>query len=62
MQKGAVTLLIAVLLGVFCVAGCGNEENSVQDSGAEEYAQDDTEADEDQAAADEVAAMIDGTL
>lgn len=59
MQKGAVTLLIAVLLGVFCVAGCGNEENSVQDSGAEEYAQDDTEADEDQAAADEVAAMID---
>lgn len=45
MKKRAVALLMATLMGTFCLAGCGNSKETM--------------ADADQKAADEVAAMID---
>ena len=68
MKKRVVALLMATLMGTFCITGCGNsEETSTQNSETVESTQSETEessdaeaeVDADQAAADEVAALID---
>lgn len=50
MKKRVVALLMAALMGTFCMVGCGSGEEAVGNG---------TEADADQKAANEVAAMID---
>ncbi len=71
MKKRLVVLLMATLMGTFCITGCGNSketvtqnetvEESTQNESKEtsEVSEPETEVDADQAAADEVAAMID---
>ncbi len=73
MKKRVAALLVATLVGISCMAGCGSSketiaESAVEESGkSEESTQAETEkaagaeneADADQKAADEVAAMID---
>ena len=74
MKKRVVALLMAALMGVFCMTGCGNSKEttvgSSEEAGSEageektqteteETANIETEEDADQKAADEVAAMID---
>lgn len=74
MRKRATALFMAALMGTFCVTGCGNDQEAAQESISEadseaeetetqeetdENADPETEADEDQKAADEVAALID---
>lgn len=60
MKKRLVVLLMAALMGAFCVTGCGSsEEVSGQNSEAEAASGAETEQNADQAAADEVAALID---
>ncbi|MGN0325428.1 MAG: sirohydrochlorin cobaltochelatase [Lachnospiraceae bacterium] len=74
MKKRVVALLMAALMGTFCVTGCGNSQETVTESSVEaeseaeeENAQveaevtdnTETEEDADQKAADEVAALID---
>lgn len=66
MKKRLVVLLMAALMGTFCMTGCGSsEEASAQNSETVESTQNETEessegeADADQAAADNVAALID---
>ena len=64
MKKRLVTLLMATLMGTFCMTGCGNSKDAVTESAivesTEEASEDvETEVDADQAAADKVAAMID---
>lgn len=74
MKKRVVALLMAALMGVFCMTGCGNSKEttvgSSEEAGSEageektqteteETANIETETDADQKAADEVAALID---
>ncbi len=70
MKKRVVALLMATLMGTFCMAGCGNSKETTVESSSEveeektqaeteEAVNTETEADADQKAADEVAAMID---
>ncbi|MGN0352665.1 MAG: sirohydrochlorin cobaltochelatase [Roseburia sp.] len=67
MKKRLVALLMATLMGTFCMAGCGAEKETVVDNTVEEGTSTETEkdadtvdeADADQKAADEVAALID---
>ena len=74
MKKRVVALLMAALMGVFCMTGCGNSKEttvgSSEEAGSEageektqteteETANIETETDANQKAADEVAAMID---
>ena len=66
MKKRVVALLMAALMGVFCMTGCGNSKEttvgSSEEAGSEageEKTQTETEEDVDQKAADEVAALID---
>ena len=70
MPKRVVALLMATLMGTFCMAGCGNSKETTVESSSEveeektqaeteEAVNTETEADADQKAADEVAAMID---
>ena len=62
MKKRVVALLMAALMGTFCMTGCGNSKETTVESSAEageEKTQTETEEDVDQKAADEVAAMID---
>ena len=62
MKKRVVALLMAALMGTFCMTGCGNSKETTVESSAEaveEKTQTETEEDADQKAADEVAAMID---
>ncbi|MBO5452331.1 MAG: sirohydrochlorin cobaltochelatase [Lachnospiraceae bacterium] len=74
MKKRVVALLMAALMGTFCVTGCGNSQEATTESSVEaeseveeENAQVEaevtdntkTEADADQKTADEVAALID---
>ena len=62
MKKRVVALLMAALMGTFCMTGCGNSKETTVESSAEageEITQTETEEDADQKAADEVAAMID---
>ncbi len=65
MKKKTVAILMAALMGTFCMAGCGKEEDTVMKDSVKENTQTETESnagtrtDSDQKAADEVAAMID---
>ena len=62
MKKRVVALLMAALMGVFCMTGCGNSKETTVESSeeaGEEKTQTETEEDVDQKAADEVAALID---
>ena len=66
MKKRVVALLMAALMGTFCMTGCGNSKEttvgSSEEAGSEageEKTQTETEEDADQKAADEVAALID---
>ena len=74
MKKRVVALLMAALMGVFCMTGCGNSKEttvgSSEEAGSEageektqteteETANTETETDANQKAADEVAALID---
>ena len=66
MKKRVVALLMAALMGIFCMTGCGNSKEttvgSSEEAGSEageEKTQTETEEDADQKAADEVAALID---
>ena len=74
MKKRVVALLIAALMGIFCMTGCGNSKEttvgSSEEAGSEageektqteteETANTETETDANQKAADEVAALID---
>ena len=62
MKKRVVALLMAALMGTFCMTGCGNSKETTVESSAEageEKTQTETEEDVDQKAADEVAALID---
>lgn len=74
MKKRVIALLMAALMGTFCITGCGNSQETVKESSVEseseaeeenvqvdteETANTETEADADQKAADEVAALID---
>ena len=62
MKKRVVALLMAALMGIFCMTGCGNSKETTVESSAEageEKTQTETEEDVDQKAADEVAALID---
>ena len=66
MKKRVVALLMAALMGIFCMTGCGNSKEttvgSSEEAGSEageEKTQTETEEDVDQKAADEVAALID---
>ena len=66
MKKRVVALLMAALMGTFCMTGCGNSKEttvgSSEEAGSEageEKTQTETEEDVDQKAADEVAALID---
>lgn len=60
MKKRVVALLMAALVGTFCMAGCGSgkDEESTQPE-KEKVTTTEKEADADQKAADEAAAMID---
>ncbi len=60
MKKRVVALLMAALVGTFCMAGCGSgkDEEGTQPE-KEKVTNTEKEADADQKAADEVAAMID---
>ena len=53
MKKRVVALLMAALVGTFCMTGCGNSKETTTENAVE------TEAKTDQEAADEVAALID---
>ena len=70
MKKRVVALLMAALMGTFCMAGCGNGKETTTENSAkagveksqaetEETANIETETDANQKAADEVAALID---
>ena len=74
MKKRVVALLMAALMGIFCMTGCGNSKETVVESSVEagsevgeektqiekeETDNAETEEDADQKAADEVAALID---
>lgn len=65
MKKRVVALLMAALMGIFCMTGCGNSKEttvgSSEEAGSEEgeTANIETETDANQKAADEVAALID---
>ena len=62
MKKRVVALLMAALMGTFCMTGCGNSKETTVESSeeaGEEKTQTETEEDVDQKAADEVAALID---
>ena len=74
MKKRVVALLMAALMGIFCMTGCGNSKEttvgSSEEAGSEageektqteteETANTETETDANQKAADEVAALID---
>lgn len=66
MKKRVVALLMAALMGTFCMTGCGNSKEttvgSSEEAGSEageEKTQTETEEDANQKAADEVAALID---
>ena len=70
MKKRVVALLMAALMGTFCMTGCGNSKETTVESSAEvgekktqteteDVANTEKEGDADQKAADEVAAMID---
>ena len=62
MKKRVVALLMAALMGIFCMTGCGNSKETTVESSeeaGEEKTQTETEEDVDQKAADEVAALID---
>ncbi|MGN0131171.1 MAG: sirohydrochlorin cobaltochelatase [Lachnospiraceae bacterium] len=69
MKKQVVALLMATLVGAFCITGCGSNEETASESAVAEEAEADVESetqteadgeeDEDQKAADEVAALID---
>lgn len=70
MKKRVVAVLMAALMGTFCMTGCGNSKETTVESSAEvgekktqteteDVANTEKEGDADQKAADEVAAMID---
>ncbi|MGN0346065.1 MAG: sirohydrochlorin cobaltochelatase [Lachnospiraceae bacterium] len=71
MKKKAVVLLMVALVGTFCVTGCGNSKETAADHSVEAEVENmqsetdetvdtaDAEAETDQEAADEVAALID---
>lgn len=74
MKKRVIALLMAALMGTFCITGCGNSQETVKESSVESESEaeeenvqvdteetdnTETEADADQKAADEVAALID---
>lgn len=61
MKRRVVALLMATLMGTFCVTGCGSSKEAAEDKSAktEKEADAESEKDADQKAADEVAAMID---
>ena len=70
MKKRVVALLMATLMGVFCMTGCGNSKETTVESSAEvgekktqteteDVANTEKDGNADQKAADEVAALID---
>lgn len=65
MKKRVVALLLATLMGTFCVTGCGSSKETTDQSAVEvnseteETADTESGADTDQQAADEVATLID---
>ena len=65
MKKRAAALLMTMVMGASCLAGCGSTDKEASNSTVEENTQaaentaTDTESDTDQKAADEVAALID---
>ena len=58
MKRRIVAVVLATVLGAVCITGCGNTQETVESTVQETAATESTE-DADQAAADEVAAMID---
>ena len=61
MKRRVVALLMATMMGVFCITGCGSSKEATSDKAAKTEKEADTESDKDadKKAADKVAALID---
>ena len=59
MKKRIVAVVLATVLGAVCITGCGNTQETVESTTQAETAGTESSEDADQAAADEVAALID---
>ena len=62
MKRRVVALLMATMMGAFCITGCGSSKEATSDKAAKTEKEADTESDKDadKKAADKVAALIDG--
>ena len=61
MKRRVVALLMATMMGAFCITGCGSSKEATSDKAAKTEKEADTESDKDadKKAADKVAALID---
>ena len=61
MKRRVVALLMATMMGAFCITGCGSSKDATSDKAAKTEKEADTESDKDadKKAADKVAALID---
>ena len=61
MKRRVVALLMATMMGAFCITGCGSSKEATSDKAAKTEKEEDTESDKDadKKAADKVAALID---
>ena len=61
MKRRVVALLMAIMMGAFCITGCGSSKEATSDKAAKTEKEADTESDKDadKKAADKVAALID---
>ena len=61
MERRVVALLMATMMGAFCITGCGSSKEATSDKAAKTEKEADTESDKDadKKAADKVAALID---
>ena len=61
MKRRVVALLMATMMGAFCITGCGSSKEATSDKAAKTEKETDTESDKDadKKAADKVAALID---
>ena len=61
MKRRVVALLMATMMGAFCITGCGSSKEATSDTAAKTEKEADTESDKDadKKAADKVAALID---
>ena len=61
MKRRVVAVLLATMMGAFCITGCGSSKEATSDKAAKTEKEADTKSEEnaDQEAADKVVALID---